>query len=133
MSLLYEDKYVRITEEGITIRRYYFPTFQSKFVPWSAIKCFRLEPVNFFKSKGWGMGLSNVWWALDLGRQFSREQRKFCSITVSSEGSKCKLCKCMCKPRKGFSCVNLDKVQDIMRKKAGTLLSTGGSGKAEAC
>lgn len=130
MSLLYEDKYVRITEEGVTIRRYFFPTFQSTTVPWSAIKCFQLEPVNFLKSKGWGMGLSNVWWAMDLGRQFSRQQRKFCSISVSSEGRKCK---CGLNPRKGFSCVNLAKVQDIMGKRAGTLLSTGGTGKAEAC
>ncbi|WZN66100.1 hypothetical protein HKI87_14g76630 [Chloropicon roscoffensis] len=111
MSLLYEDQYVKITDEGVEIKWYYFPTAQSKFIAFSDVKCFRLEPKNLFTSKGWGMGMSNVWWACDTIRQFSNEQRRFLSLTVGEESCS--------NPRKGFSCENLKKVQDIMREQAG--------------
>ena len=52
MSLLYEDQYVKITDEGVEIKWYYFPTAQSKFIAFSDVKCFRLEPKNLFTSKG---------------------------------------------------------------------------------
>ena len=52
MSLLYEDQYVKITDEGVEIKWYYFPTAQSKFIAFSDVKCFRLESKNLFTSKG---------------------------------------------------------------------------------
>ena len=52
MSLLYEDRYVKITDEGVEIKWYYFPTSQSKFIAFSDVKCFRGEPKNLFTSKG---------------------------------------------------------------------------------
>ena len=52
MSLLYEDRYVKITDEGVEIKWYYFPTAQSKFIAFSDVKCFRVEPKNLFTSKG---------------------------------------------------------------------------------
>ena len=55
MSLLYEDQYVKITDEGVEIKWYYFPTAQSKFIAFSDVKCFRLEPKNLFTSKGESM------------------------------------------------------------------------------
>ncbi|QDZ24677.1 hypothetical protein HOP50_14g72150 [Chloropicon primus] len=124
MTTLYEDKFVCITEDGVEIKWYYFPCGTSKFIAFEDIKCFRLEPISLLKSKGWGMGLSNVWYACDLLRQMSNEQRRFVSLTVSNEASKCSCCvkRACCgwlNPRKGFSVENLKKVQDIMRDKAG--------------
>ena len=161
MSLLYEDQYVKITDEGVEIKWYYFPTAQSKFIAFSDVKCFRLEPKNLFTSKGescvhplrlslslslstlpletrkedecgggdgkemmgrtlltrswrgplpdalflslflpnttnlffsrrgagagWGMGMSNVWWACDTIRQFSNEQRRCAALSRSTQ------------------------------------------------
>mmetsp|Transcript_3479 Transcript_3479/g.9765 ORF Transcript_3479/g.9765 Transcript_3479/m.9765 type:complete len:153 (+) Transcript_3479:1097-1555(+) len=76
MTTLYEDKFVCITEDGVEIKWYYFPCGTSKFIAFEDIKCFRLEPISLLKSKGWGMGLSNVWYACDLLRQMSNEQRR---------------------------------------------------------
>eukprot|EP00212_Chloropicon_laureae_P009210 CAMPEP_0197492538 /NCGR_PEP_ID=MMETSP1311-20131121/10670_1 /TAXON_ID=464262 /ORGANISM="Genus nov. species nov., Strain RCC856" /LENGTH=122 /DNA_ID=CAMNT_0043037505 /DNA_START=1 /DNA_END=369 /DNA_ORIENTATION=+ len=110
MTTLYEDDFVCLTDEGIEIKWYYFPTTISKKIQWDEVKCFRLEPVNLFTSKGWGMGFSNVWWACDTLRQFSCDQAKF--LSVSTVEGCC---------RKGFSCRNLMKVKDIMDKYAGIM------------
>ena len=131
-SLLYEDKFVRLTEESVELKWYYFPFGTSKVIPWSDIESFQLEPVSLMKSKGWGMGLSNVWYACDLLRQMSDEQRRFLSITLTPRAGQnegCCLLPCFCllaaccslpcfKCRKGFSCENLAKVTKIMREKA---------------
>ena len=111
---LYEDRYITLTDQGVTIKWYYFPIGKAKHIAWGEVKAFRYEPINLFTSKGWGMGFSNVWWASDVVRQFSCNQAKFLSLTVSNEGRRCK-----CNIRKGFSCENLKKVRDIMKKYVG--------------
>ncbi|CAJ0954501.1 unnamed protein product, partial [Mesorhabditis belari] len=69
----YEDKFVKITREGIEIKCYYFPTTQNKFIPFSAIKTVYYDAQGCLKKccyiKSWGMAFSNVWWACDMRRQ----------------------------------------------------------------
>ena len=57
MSLLYEDKFIRLTEESVELKWYYFPFGTSKVIRWEDIESFQTEPMNMLSSKGWGMGL----------------------------------------------------------------------------
>jgi len=69
---LYEDKYVRIDTFGVQIKNYYFPTAQRKKILFNKIKgVFTAEELNLslLDYKGWGMGLSNIWWAIGSRRK----------------------------------------------------------------
>ncbi|KAJ2460866.1 hypothetical protein GGI02_005709 [Coemansia sp. RSA 2322] len=62
---LYEDKLIKVTSEGITIRSYYFPTMSDKFIRWESmqyVKTAKELGVAWYELKVWGMGLSNIWW-----------------------------------------------------------------------
>ena len=72
---LYQDKFVEIYEDHIKIKSYYAPVFRSKRI--NIGKDCRVsfatdEELGFTKvdRKGWGMALNNVWWALDMKREF---------------------------------------------------------------
>lgn len=66
---VYEDEFIKICETGITLHLYYFP-YGSKTILWKELK-----NVHFMSGKGnyrgWGMGLSSIWWACDMGRPFT--------------------------------------------------------------
>jgi hypothetical protein len=56
---LYEDSGLRLDEDGITIRRYYFPLASPKRIPYSEIKG---------KGRVWGAGDPRYWFPLDIRR-----------------------------------------------------------------
>ncbi|CAJ0577035.1 unnamed protein product, partial [Mesorhabditis spiculigera] len=69
----YEDKFVKITREGIELKTYYFPTTKSKFIPFAEVKQLFYAIQSALKQhcyiKPWGMAFSKVWWASDMMRQ----------------------------------------------------------------
>lgn len=108
--VLYEDKFVSLmSKSGLQIKWYYFPTTMSKNIAGSKIESFNDEPCSLLKSKDWGQGLSSVWYACDMGRQFSNEQRRFLSVTVKGTKLRC-----------GFSVLHFEEFRNAMA----TFLST---------
>lgn len=67
MQILYREKSLLLTDEGITIFKYYFPLGQSKKISWAQVKNIRLEPLTMFNGKlrAWGMELKPYWFNLD--------------------------------------------------------------------
>ncbi|KAJ2450019.1 hypothetical protein GGF42_004595 [Coemansia sp. RSA 2424] len=62
---LYEDKYLLVTKEGITIHRYYFPLMGDKFIRWEEIEYVKTAQelgVKWYAIKEWGTSISNIWW-----------------------------------------------------------------------
>jgi hypothetical protein len=68
--IIYEDKYVRITDIEITLFWYYFPFGQNKIIKFSQIKAVKLEELNIFfgKYRLWGMDLKFCFYPLDAKR-----------------------------------------------------------------
>jgi hypothetical protein len=66
MQTLYREKSLLITDEGITIFKYYFPLGQPKTIPWSNIKNIKLERLTLLtgKLRTWGMELKPYWFHL---------------------------------------------------------------------
>eukprot|EP01119_Soliformovum_irregulare_P021819 TRINITY_DN733_c0_g1_i1.p1 TRINITY_DN733_c0_g1~~TRINITY_DN733_c0_g1_i1.p1 ORF type:complete len:130 (-),score=30.95 TRINITY_DN733_c0_g1_i1:171-560(-) len=65
-KVLYEDKWIRIGQDYIELKYYYFPIGTTKIIPLSLIKTFynaQDAKLNWLGVKGWGMGLSNIWWS----------------------------------------------------------------------
>ena len=72
---LYQDKFVEIYSDHIKIKSYYAPVFRSKRINIGkerGVSFATDEELGFTKvdRKGWGMALNNVWWALDMKREF---------------------------------------------------------------
>jgi hypothetical protein len=67
---LYEDAGLTLDEDGITIRRYYFPTGGPKRIAYSDIQCIKSRPMNWATGKGrlWGASDPRYWFPLDLHR-----------------------------------------------------------------
>ncbi len=63
MATLYEDPYLTCDDDGLTIRRYYFPLSGDKRVPYSAIRDARDRTMGPLTGQWriWGMGLSPYW------------------------------------------------------------------------
>ncbi|UJC76731.1 hypothetical protein D4768_02885 [Rhodococcus erythropolis] len=68
-STIYEDRTVRIDDQGVTIRHYYFP-FVSKFVPYSQIETVDLGVMSWLSGRLriWGTTDFSSWYSLDLSR-----------------------------------------------------------------
>ncbi|KAJ1945021.1 hypothetical protein FBU59_002436 [Linderina macrospora] len=65
-QVLYEDNYIQVSQDGLIIKRYYFPVPTSKFIPWSKIQTVQTAKeadVRWYALKAWGMGLGNIWWS----------------------------------------------------------------------
>ncbi|KAJ2157956.1 hypothetical protein GGF46_004122 [Coemansia sp. RSA 552] len=63
--VLYEDGYLRVTDQVLVVKRYYFPTLGSRVIPWSQIEWVRLASqagVQWYTLKMWGMGIGTIWW-----------------------------------------------------------------------
>ncbi|KAJ1965032.1 hypothetical protein GGI12_001054 [Dipsacomyces acuminosporus] len=63
---LYDDRYIKVTREGLEIFNYYFPTGTSRFIRWESIEYVRTAKeagVKWYALKQWGMSLGNIWWA----------------------------------------------------------------------
>src|SRR2546430_16912 len=71
-DVLYEDKFCKLTKRHLTIKCFYFPATKDREKEKQAIKkVYYLKQgwTNFMKVKIWGMALSRIWWACDVGRQ----------------------------------------------------------------
>jgi hypothetical protein len=68
---LYEDSGLRLDEDGITIRRYYFPLAGSKRIAYSDIQSIKSEQMTWNSGKGriWGAGDPRYWFPLDIRRR----------------------------------------------------------------
>lgn len=59
------------TDEGVILKRYYFPTFKSKLVKWEDIERVERITCGLGNSKSWGMPMDGSWWhCSDFGREF---------------------------------------------------------------
>lgn len=70
MTALYEDAGLTLDEDGITIRRYYFPFATSKRVAYSDIQGIKAESMGWASGKGrlWGAADPRYWFPLDTQR-----------------------------------------------------------------
>jgi hypothetical protein len=70
MTALYEDPNLTLDDEGITIRRYYFPLANSKRIAYSDIQGIKSEQMSWSSGKGriWGAGDPRYWFPLDVRR-----------------------------------------------------------------
>jgi hypothetical protein len=70
MGVLYEDAHVVCDEDGLTIKRYYFPLATEKRIPYADIR--RVEEHRMGALTGqwriWGMGPAPYWFHLDWTR-----------------------------------------------------------------
>jgi hypothetical protein len=71
---LYEDAGLRLDDDGITIRRYYFPWAGAKRIPYTQVRQVRTEPMTFLSGGGriWGATDPRYWFPLDVGRPRKR-------------------------------------------------------------
>jgi hypothetical protein len=69
-ATLYDDGLVMLDADGITLRRYYFPSGASKRIPYDRIRQVVVRPMGWFTGKGraWGSTLPGYWFPLDLRR-----------------------------------------------------------------
>eukprot|EP00565_Helicotheca_tamesis_P005109 CAMPEP_0185727858 /NCGR_PEP_ID=MMETSP1171-20130828/3420_1 /TAXON_ID=374046 /ORGANISM="Helicotheca tamensis, Strain CCMP826" /LENGTH=109 /DNA_ID=CAMNT_0028396497 /DNA_START=174 /DNA_END=503 /DNA_ORIENTATION=+ len=95
-----------MTDKELTIKRYYFPSGQSKTIQLESIK--RVWEGNdpdlglgFLTKKSWGIAFSNVWWSCNMGREFRKNDNNF---VVSTDE----------KFRYGFSVVDREKVRSAL-------------------
>uniref|UniRef100_A0A914W608 Uncharacterized protein n=1 Tax=Plectus sambesii TaxID=2011161 RepID=A0A914W608_9BILA len=89
---LYEDEFCKVTKGEIKLKCYYFPTGQSKRIQLSDIKAIYYDDQTFKKMfgvvKSWGMSLSPIWWASDMGRTLAlRENDKYKNVVFDNGSS----------------------------------------------
>jgi hypothetical protein len=67
---LYDDGLVLLDGEGITLRRYYFPSGASKRIPYHRIRQVVVRPMGWLtgKGRGWGTAHPGYWYPLDMQR-----------------------------------------------------------------
>lgn len=88
MTALYEDPNLTLDEDGITIRRYYFPLANSKRIAYSDIQGIKSEKMTWSSGKAriWGAGDPRYWFPLD-----ARRGRKS-TLLVINVGRKVRAC-----------------------------------------
>jgi len=69
-NVLYDDGKVVLDEEGVTLRRYYFPPGTSKRIRYAQIQQVRAQPMGWLtgKGRGWGSAHPGYWLPLDVSR-----------------------------------------------------------------
>jgi hypothetical protein len=67
---IYADELVDVYDEGIRLKRYYFPTARPKFVKFTDIDRWEIKPSSLRNGKwrNWGTGDFKTWFPLDLHR-----------------------------------------------------------------
>jgi hypothetical protein len=70
----YDDGSVLLDEDGVTLRRYYFPVGASKRIPYRRIRRVWGQPMGWStgKGRGWGSAHPGYWLPLDLRRPRKR-------------------------------------------------------------
>lgn len=83
-KILYEDKFVKITDNDLTIFWYYFPFGNNKIISLKDIKNIELEELTLLKGKYklWGMNLNLIWFAMDFKRP---KRHNFISIDTTKK------------------------------------------------
>ncbi|KAJ3314683.1 hypothetical protein HDV04_005689 [Boothiomyces sp. JEL0838] len=76
---LYNDEYLTLTDQHLIIKYFYFPFGLSTTIPYKDIKKAGLAKEDFqltnrIQYKSWGMGLSSVWWSMDMSRAFKWQE-----------------------------------------------------------
>ena len=68
---LYDDAGLMLDEDGITIRRYYFPLATPKRIAYNKIRGIRAKPMSWLSGKGriWGTSDPRYWLPLDVARR----------------------------------------------------------------
>jgi hypothetical protein len=71
---LYDDGGLVLDENGVTIRRYYFPTAAAKRIPYTQIRHATVRPMGWLtgRGRGWGTAHPGYWFPLDLRRASKR-------------------------------------------------------------
>jgi hypothetical protein len=87
-DVLYDDGTLLLDQDGVTIRRYYFPLARSKRIPYAVIRHVHTRPLSWLagKGRGWGTAHFGYWLPLDL-----RRWRK-ATLLVLDVGSRVKPC-----------------------------------------
>lgn len=69
-EVLYDDGRAVLDDQGVTLRRYYFPLGTSKRIPYRSILHAELRPMGWLtgKGRGWGSAHPRYWLPLDLTR-----------------------------------------------------------------
>lgn len=69
-EVVYDDGRAILDGEGVTLRRYYFPTGASKHIPYRKIRDVRARPMGWLtgKGRGWGTAHPGYWLPLDTSR-----------------------------------------------------------------
>lgn len=108
---LYDDGGLRLDENGVTIRRYYFPWAGPKRFGYNAIRHVEVRPLNWLsgKGRGWGTAHPGYWFPLDM-RRFGKS-----TLLIFDLGSRVKPCVTPGEP---------DRVIQLLRSRA----SVGGDG-----
>ncbi len=67
MAVLYQDPSITITDEEITIGKYYFPSTQAKVIAWKEVMGFSAKALTAANGRYrlWGMGLHGYWFNWD--------------------------------------------------------------------
>ena len=73
-NFLYDDGRVRLDQQGITLRHYYFPFGSSKHIRYEQIRRVESRPMGWLTGRGrlWGTSDLRYWMPLDLGRPAKR-------------------------------------------------------------
>ncbi len=104
---MYEDRFCELNKQGLTLKCFYFPFAQNRCIVVSEIKRVYYEQQRFLSlhSKAWGMALSPVWWACDMGRKFRGQNGGIWNVTVDVGEL----------TQKGFSVQDLQSFLDALR------------------
>jgi hypothetical protein len=71
---LYDDGGLVLDEDGLTIRRYYFPSAAAKRIPYNEIRNAAMRPMDWptGRGRGWGTAHPGYWFPLDVRRASKR-------------------------------------------------------------
>jgi hypothetical protein len=66
----YDDGRVMLDADGITLRRYYFPTGAGKHIAYGSVRAVGTRPMTWLtgRGRGWGTAHPGYWLPLDLTR-----------------------------------------------------------------
>jgi hypothetical protein len=70
-DILYEDEFVKLNEDVLIIKRYFFPMLRPKIIPIRAIRILYFDEQNngkFNRLRTWGKTDNNTYWAVDFRR-----------------------------------------------------------------
>lgn len=70
MADVYDDGRVKLTEDRVILRHYYFPFANAKRIAYRKVRGVRVVPIGPLTGRGriWGTGNPRYWLPLDMGR-----------------------------------------------------------------